>query len=57
MSARSVVTSRNPGDLDAHVVSVCVPFGSGVVVTSDPDDIRRLAAAVPSIRIVTRPPR
>lgn len=43
--------------VDAHVVSVCVPFGGGVVVTSDPDDIRRLAAAVPSIRVVTRPPR
>lgn len=43
--------------VDAHVVSVCEPFGGGVVVTSDPDDIRRLAAAVPSIRIVTRPPR
>lgn len=43
--------------VDAHVVSICVPFGGGVVVTSDPDDISRLAAAVPSIRIVTRPPR
>lgn len=43
--------------VDAHVVSVCVPFGGGMVVTSDPHDIRRLAAAVPSIRILTRPPR
>lgn len=43
--------------VDAHVVSVCVPFGGGLVVTSDPGDIHRLAAAVPSIRIVTRPPR
>ena len=43
--------------VDAHVVSVCIDFGGGVVVTSDPDDIHRLAAAVPSIRIVTRPPR
>lgn len=43
--------------VDAHVVSVCIPFGGGLVVTSDPDDIHRLAAAVPSIRVVTRPPR
>lgn len=43
--------------VDAHVVSICVPHGGGVVVTSDPYDIHRLAAAVPSIRVVTRPPR
>jgi len=39
--------------VDAHVVAVCVPFGGGLVVTSDPDDISRLAAAVPAARIRT----
>lgn len=37
--------------VDAHVVAVCVPVGGGLVVTSDPDDIARLAAAVPAARI------
>lgn len=42
---------------DAHVVAVCARRGGGLVVTSDPDDIRRLADAVPSARIVTRSAR
>lgn len=46
--------SRNLAD--AHVVAVCVRHGGGLVITSDPDDIHRLAAAVPSARVVTRPP-
>lgn len=41
--------------VDAHVVAVCARFGGGLVVTSDPDDILNLAAAVPNVRIVTRP--
>ncbi|MGI9016731.1 MAG: type II toxin-antitoxin system VapC family toxin [Euzebya sp.] len=41
---------------DAHVVQACVSAGGGLVVTADPDDIRRLAEAVPGIRIVTRSP-
>ncbi|HEV7535908.1 MAG TPA: type II toxin-antitoxin system VapC family toxin [Acidimicrobiia bacterium] len=42
--------------VDAHVVAVCIPAGAGLVVTSDPDDIAALAAAVPAVRIrVTRP--
>lgn len=43
--------------VDAHVVAVCARHGGGLVVTSDPDDIARLAAAVPSARIVTRTAR
>jgi len=39
--------------VDAHVVAVCVPVGGGLVVTSDPDDIAALAAAVPAARIRT----
>ncbi len=42
---------------DAHVVAVCARRGGGLVITSDPDDIARLAAAVPSARIMTRPAR
>ncbi|MGQ0466500.1 MAG: PIN domain-containing protein [Sporichthyaceae bacterium] len=40
--------------VDAHVVAACVPTGGGLVLTSDPDDIARLAAAVPTARIVVR---
>lgn len=44
--------------VDAHVVAVCAPHGGGLVVTSDPDDILELAAAVPAARIrVVRPAR
>lgn len=43
--------------VDAHVVAVCARHGGGLVVTSDPDDIARLAAAVPSVRIVARSAR
>lgn len=42
--------------VDAHVVAVCLPTNGGVVITSDPDDIHRLAAVVPTVRIVTRRP-
>lgn len=41
---------------DAHVVAVCAGAERALVVTSDPDDIVRLAAAVPGVRIVTRAP-
>lgn len=43
--------------VDAHVVAVCARYGGGLVITSDTGDIERLAAAVPSVRIVTRPAR
>ena len=43
--------------VDAHVVAVCALHDGGVVVTSDPDDIERLAHSVPAVRIVTRPAR
>ncbi len=43
--------------VDAHVVAACIPYGGGLVVTSDPDDIARLASASPGTRVVTRPAR
>jgi predicted nucleic acid-binding protein len=43
--------------VDAHVVAVCALHGGGVVVTADGKDIQRLAQAVPSARITTRPSR
>lgn len=43
--------------VDAHVVAVCARRGGGLVITSDPDDIVRLAAAVPAARVVTRSAR
>jgi hypothetical protein len=42
---------------DAHVVAICARRGGGLVITSDPDDIARLAVAVPAARVVTRPAR
>lgn len=39
--------------VDAHVVAICLPYGGGLVVTSDPDDIAALASAVPAARIRT----
>lgn len=41
---------------DAHVVAVCAGADRAVVVTADPDDIARVANAVPGVRIVTRAP-
>jgi len=43
--------------VDAHIVAVCALYDGGVVVTSDPGDIERLAQSVPAVRIVTRPAR
>jgi predicted nucleic acid-binding protein len=43
--------------VDAHSVAVASMQGRAVVVTADPDDILRLASAVPTVRIVTRPAR
>jgi predicted nucleic acid-binding protein len=43
--------------VDAHVIAVCVPYGGGLVVTSDPDDIHALADAVPAARIRVTTPR
>ena len=42
--------------VDAHVVGVCVAFGGGLVVTSDPGDIMDLANGVPATRIRTSAP-
>lgn len=41
---------------DAHVVALCSRGDGAVVITSDPQDIHRLAVAVPSTRIVARSP-
>lgn len=41
---------------DAHVVGVCAAFETAVVITSDPEDITTLAAAIPGTRVVTRRP-
>jgi predicted nucleic acid-binding protein len=41
----------------AHVVAVCACHGGGLVITSDPGDIARLAAAVPAARVVSRSAR
>jgi len=37
--------------VDAHLIATCLPFGGGLIATSDPDDLLRLAEAVPAIRI------
>jgi predicted nucleic acid-binding protein len=42
---------------DAHSVAVATTHGRGVIVTADPDDMQRLASAVPIVRIVTRSAR
>ncbi len=48
---------RDSDDIaDAHVVAVCGGAEAAVVVTSDPDDILALAAAIPATRVVTRRP-
>jgi predicted nucleic acid-binding protein len=42
---------------DAHVVAVCAAVDRAVVLTSDPDDISALAAAIPGTRVIARSPR
>jgi predicted nucleic acid-binding protein len=41
---------------DAHVIAACVPADVAVVVTTDPDDIMELSAAVPGVKIMPRRP-
>lgn len=36
---------------DAHVVATAIEAGGGVVVTGDPDDLGRLAAAFPNVHV------
>jgi predicted nucleic acid-binding protein len=43
--------------VDAHSAAIASMHGRAVVVTADPGDIHRLAAAMPAVRIVTRPAR
>lgn len=50
-------TGRDSSSLaDAHVVAICSRSDGAIVITSDPDDIRALAVAVPGTRIVARSP-
>ncbi len=56
----AVLHSAGAGSADlagAHVVALCARRGGGLVITSDPEDIVRLASAVPAARVVTRPAR
>ena len=53
--ARARADSRDI--VDAHVVAVAAAHGGALVVTSDPDDIMRLARSVPAARILARPAR
>jgi hypothetical protein len=39
---------------DAHVVALCAEADRAVVITSDPDDINRLAVNLPAVRVLTR---
>ncbi len=41
---------------DAHVVAICLGAEASLVVTSDPDDILRLADPFPGLRILVRQP-
>ena len=39
---------------DAHVVALCAPVDDALVLTSDPDDVLRLAEALPGVRVLVR---
>jgi predicted nucleic acid-binding protein len=41
---------------DAHVIAACVAADVAVVITTDPDDIIDLSAAVPGVKIMPRKP-
>jgi predicted nucleic acid-binding protein len=41
---------------DAHVIAACIPADVAVVITTDPDDIMELSAAVPGVKIMPRMP-
>lgn len=41
--------------VDAHAVATCAEDGGGVVVTGDPDDLRRLSTPYPMITVVALP--
>ena len=41
---------------DAHVVALCIGAEQSLVVTTDPDDILRLADALPGVRVLVRRP-
>lgn len=45
---------------DAHTVATAIETGGGVVLTSDPQDVNRLAAPYPNVHVAVlgnRPPR
>jgi hypothetical protein len=37
--------------VDAFVVATAMGFGSAIIATGDPDDIRRLSAGIPQVRV------
>ena len=39
---------------DAHVVALCAAVEDALVLTSDPDDVLRLAGALPGVRVLVR---
>ena len=41
---------------DAHVIAACVPAEVAIVITTDPDDIAELSAAIPGVKIMPRRP-
>ena len=54
-----VLSSADAGSADladAHTVAAAVETGGGVVLTTDPTDIRRLAAGYPNVQVETLDP-
>jgi hypothetical protein len=54
-----VLSSADTGSADladAHAVAAAVETGGGVVLTTDPTDIRRLAAGYPNVQVETLDP-
>lgn len=53
----SVLNASKAGSkdiVDAHLVALCIDRGGGLIVTSDPDDLRRLSSPFVGTRIVVR---
>jgi predicted nucleic acid-binding protein len=53
----SVLNASKAGSkdiVDAHLVALCIDRGGGLIVTSDPDDLRRLSGPFLGTRIVVR---
>lgn len=53
----SVLNASKAGSediVDAHLVALCIDRGGGLIVTSDPEDLRRLSVPFIGTRIVVR---